>query len=175
VSANTPSIVTVVSVDNSVRALLPPVQAIAEALFGERLLAKEDPIAPLQVVSCTVDNATQVTVALTQNLLSGMTLGAPSIVVRRLDAPTWADVTLNTTITTTSATATDPSKLVLKPPALPAGDTRTQVTYQVFLAGETAAPLLSDKNAPLAGMIGDPLTHPQRGRDVSIIGTGPST
>jgi hypothetical protein len=44
-------------------------------------------------------------------------------------------------------------------------------TFHLWIAGEAGSPLVAEDGSPLMGLVGDPITHPFRGRDVSILGT----
>jgi len=162
----------VVNPDNRVRALLPHVQLVAEALFGDRLsgagLSSRDPAvaprAPLQVRSWSVTSATELRVRLSAPAASAA-LAQRTVSLAWLDAGDWKDLTADLTVTL------DGNDLVLKLGAQTLGSGAPPVTYQVHVRGEGPQPLVSNEGAPLAGIAGDASTRPARGRDVSIIDT----
>lgn len=162
----------VVNPDNRVRALLPHAQLLAEALFGDRLsgagLSARDPAAtpkaPFQVRGWSVVSPTEVRVRLSAPA-AGEALAQKTVSLAWLDAGDWKDLTGDLTVTL------DGSDLVLKLGTSTLGGGAPPVTYQVHVRGEGPLPLVSDAGAPLAGVLGDSLTRPARGRDVSIIDT----
>lgn len=153
--------------DNSPRALLPSAQLAAESLFGERLLgaALKPTAQPFQVRGWTVVDAKQIRVHLSTAAHAAVA-GAKPLGLAVLSATGWTDLTGDVT---SSADGNDLVLDIADPPGL--GDPNVGVTYQIHIRGEGPSPLVSDKGAPLAGILGDPITRAGRGRDVSIIDT----
>ncbi len=155
--------------DNSPRALLPSVQLAAESLFGERLLGAGLAAAklprPFQVTGWTVESATKIRVHLSAPAHLAVA-GTDPVSLAVLSVTGWTDLTSSIT---TSADGDDLVIDIADPPNL--GDGTVGVTYQIHVRGEGPLPLVSDQGAPLAGVVGDPITRAGRGRDVSIIDT----
>lgn len=150
--------------DNRGRALLPAVQMVADSLFGQRLAGA--PPAPLafQVASWSVESAIKLRVRLTAAPHEDALKSTP-VTLHRLDATGWTDLTASVALSWDAPT----SDLVLDLSGESLGSGVTPVTYQIRLAGEAAGPLVSAGGLPLAGLVGDPITHPRQGRDVSIL------
>lgn len=153
--------------NNSPRALLPSAQLAAESLFGERLqgagLSKD--AQPFQVRGWTVVDAKKIRVHLS-SAAHGAVAASKPVHLAVLTGAGWKDLT---SAVTTSADGTDLVLDIADPPGL--GDPNVGVRYQIHIRGEGPSPLVSDKGAALAGILGDPITRPGRGRDVSIIDT----
>ncbi|WP_437285441.1 hypothetical protein [Sorangium sp. So ce406] len=155
--------------DNAPRALLPSAQLAAESLLGERLLGA--PLAatplsrPFQVTGWTVASATQLRVHLSGAPHAAIAAAKP-LALAVLSGSGWTDLTADV------ASSADGSDIVLDiGNGASLGDGTAGVTYQIHVRGEGPMPLVSDQGAPLAGVLGDPITRAGRGRDVSIIDT----
>ena len=157
-------------IDNSVRALLPHVQAVADLALGIHLENTSSPQA-FQATGVSAAAGTGadagrmvVSVATTRPVLPA-SLGDASVRVLRFDAA--AGKWIEPAVTARVATAGGLSVTV--------DETWADATpYQVCLAGTGAAALLASSNAPLAGAAGE--TVPAgTGRDACLFATYPST
>lgn len=157
--------------DNRVRALLPSTQAMAESLFGVRLSgpAPSPPPVPLpfQAVSWSRRCHNQIHVRMTRKPHKGALHMTPRpFALSRLDHKGWTHLSLKEPSWDAST-----HEIVIEPEEDNAfGDGKTPVTFHLWIAGESKAPLVAEDGAALMGLVGDPITHAQRGRDVSILG-----
>ena len=184
------------SVDNSPRALLPPVQMLAEAHFGVQLTCEDTQVAPggdpggepgdppLMVESWTVDTQggnTTIDVVFTRDVnpaTKGQSIFAQILKPPRpfdeADVGQW-DMAIFTPVH--SAERANVVSLEFFGdrhfPNLVAGPNwgSDNVTFQVYLVGDGRAPLMDTELRPLAGRKGDPWPVPGRGRNVSIVDT----
>ncbi|HZI15773.1 MAG TPA: hypothetical protein VE153_35735 [Myxococcus sp.] len=152
----------VVAVDNRPRALLPPVQALAELTFG-RLMGPAPASTALKVVSWRPEAASGsdgpwLRVELTRAPHAGSVEKAVKLM--ELGASGWTDRTGDVDVTV------DGTALRLE---LGTGTGWTVDTvYQVFIAGESLAPLVTDDGQPLSGLVAEPSLS-GHGRDVSLV------
>lgn len=170
--------------NNGVRAVLPPVQAVADLAFGIRLEGPVDPGgASFQAIAVSVrglDSAgrpissgtavsTRIEVRLTRPVAADATELAKGI--RLLHKPpgntSWKPIRLQPQDIQTASSAEGPSvELVLKP----AWADRT--AFQVVLSGTGPSALMAEGKAasPLAGVAGE-IVPPGTGRDAYLFGT----
>jgi len=158
----------VFQIDNTIRALLPSVQLVAEQLFGQRL-AGPDCREPLKVLTIDVvkhehDAAMQLRIVFSQPVAAS-TLTKGSVRVHVLEETkcglSWngvdhGDACVEETV------AIVPLKCV---------SWYKKTTFQVHLTGEGARPIVTADGRPLAGWCDEPVPAAGRGRDVSVVRT----
>lgn len=150
--------------DNAVRALLPDVQTLASIATGLRLLGpppEPDADGSFRLVSASVaSEGGKVTVTATLTAPPAQpSITEDSVRVLRFDTATgWVepDVTARTLTGSEIAIALDE-------------DWTEETSWQLLLTGAGAAPLIDDQGRPLAGMLGEPVPPPGRGRDVALV------
>jgi hypothetical protein len=151
--------VTVKDVDNTVRALLPSVQAWLEREIGEPLASGDTGTGPFKVES--IVRATDgLDVTFTHDV--DLVAAAGSVTLWVLDGTGWVSQVV---------TVTTPSSNVLH--VAPATAPTTGARYSVALSGgnDGTPPILSTTGEPLAGWFDDPTPPPGRGVSVTFAGT----
>lgn len=161
--------------DNSVRAVLPAVQALADLALGVRLegVSAAESYPPFQVLGVIAErtdgsgsSGMQITVRLSKPVLS-TTVNHSSVRLFVLDGTSgWVEQT--STALTVTASTTDPAAIVLGL----SNSWIERTTYQVGLSGTGAHALLSDTTPPqpLAGSAGE-IVRPGTGRDAHLFAT----
>ncbi|WHO39153.1 hypothetical protein PMI04_000690 [Sphingobium sp. AP49] len=156
---------TVVALDSSVRALLPPVQSIAEIALGTRLVGPAAPAAAAHfraLSAIAASDGTAISVAVTFSApLQPLSITPDSVRILRFD-PTagWTELTpASSNITGAVLTLTLGEDWT--------GDT----LWQIALSGGGAQPILDLDGHPLAGFADDPTPPPGRGHDAVRIAT----
>ncbi len=148
-------------IDNSIRAILPPVSVLASAMLGETA-AELPPGAPppprFRGWRLSADR-TAISLAFTADI--DMRTVAGGVRLMRLGDAGWEP--LAATFPAPATPPTDTFDAVL-PGALAAGD-----LIRISLSGETGAPLVGADARPLAGSVGEPLPPASTGRDVSVV------
>jgi hypothetical protein len=184
--------------ENQVRALLPSAQAIADSLFGVRLSgpAPGPGPYPFQASGWSLSCGNMLHVRMTKKPHEGALKGLvghdgegdkevnadagrrgpkpnkpwkkePSFSLQRLVPSGWEPLVLERPPYWDAATCEivfDVQEAYLESVAKP-------FTFHLWIAGEAGSPLVAEDGSPLMGLVGDPITHPFRGRDVSILGT----
>jgi hypothetical protein len=154
----------VLAVDNRPRALLPPVQALAELTFG-RLMGPAPESNALKVVSWAPEAATGgkgpwLRIELTRAPHAGSAEDAVKLM--ELEAGGWKDRTADLGV------KIDGTALRLALGTGGGAGWTVGTLYQVLLAGESLAPLVTDDGQVLSGLMGEP-SWPRKGRDVSVV------
>lgn len=154
----------VLDVRNEVRALLPPVQLVAEQLFGQRL-AGADERAPLKVLAIEEDHADSAKPAIAITFSEHVTQAVmpdDAIAVFRRHNGTWQAASKPPQFAGGAVVSVE-----LKAPA----NWTEGTVYQVHLNGSARQPIATIDGRPLAGWWDEPVPPRGRGRDVSIIET----
>lgn len=149
----------VVAVDTSVRALLPPVQSVAEMALGTRLAGPADPAAPAHFRALSADAASDGAAVTVSVMFSAppqpMSVSAQSVHVLRFDPATgWTEPAVDNLKLNGSTL-----DVTLKE------DWTVPTVWQVVLSGGGSAPIIDADAHPLAGFAGDPAPVPGRGLD----------
>jgi hypothetical protein len=159
----------VVLIDNAVRALLPPVQLVAEQLTGHRLIgangAERLRVRSIEAVTPEGEEALRLAVTLSEPFLASSAKQG-SVSLRRLLGVGWSEAP-------TEVTADAESKQLLvvsKKDAKWADATH----WQLVIRGAGMDPLMG-ASGPLAGWWDEPLPRPGRGVDVSLVGPHEAT
>ncbi len=159
------------AIDNSVRALLPAVQMVADLALGIHLEAAGD-TARFQAGGLHAhpgDGADLghmlIDVGTTRPILAA-SIAEPSVRVLRFDEPTKAWVSLPILVQTPTATGLSLT--------VDGGEWAAGTIYQVCLAGTGPNALLDIDGKPLAGAVGE-VVPPGTGRDASLFATHPTT
>lgn len=161
----------VAAINSSLRALLPPVQMVAEELLGQRLTGP-DRREPVKVRSIELRSeeepidggARTVGEVRFTRPLERLTITARSVVLHRLEDDGWDHMDLD--IEPPEADAPEVLRFSVRGNAWP-----EDTVYQLVLAGDSKRPILGDNDQPLAGWWNEPVPDRGRGRNVSYVGT----
>ncbi|WP_437656658.1 hypothetical protein [Sorangium sp. So ce1182] len=159
---------------NGVRSLLPSLQSVAESLFGTRLSGPAPHPAPVplpfQAVSWSTKCNNELRVRMTRRPHMGMLKcqsGPIPLSIHRLGENGWEPLSLLESPDWDEAR----DELILTIAGADLESAPNPITFHLWIAGESEAPLVAADGAPLMGLVGDPITHARRGRDVSILDT----